>query len=236
MSLSFNNSGVNKTKADLNGGKPKAPLNIPAAKILSEKNKNGALQDSENVKKKEKNMSKVAIFLADGFEEIEGLTVVDILRRAEINIDMISIMGRKEIHGSHGIDIMSDMLLEETDFSLYDMMVLPGGGLGVQNLKKCEKLMEVIKKQALDDKYVAAICAAPTFLGMIGLLEGKKACCYEGLENELTGAIVTKEKVTKDGKIITSRGMGTSIDFALALLEEFKGNDVAKDMAKRIML
>ena len=236
MSISNNVSGMNKTKADLSGGRPKAPLNVPIAKILSEKNRNDALENNENVKKKEKIMSKVAIFFADGFEEIEGLTVVDILRRAEITVDMISIMGRKEIHGSHGIDIMSDMLLEDTDFSSYDMMVLPGGGLGVQNLKKCEKLMEVIKKQALDEKYVAAICAAPTFLGMIGLLEGKKACCYEGLENELTGAIVTKDKVTKDGRIITSRGMGTSIDFALALLEEFNGSDVAKEMAQRIML
>ena len=179
---------------------------------------------------------KVAVFLADGFEEIEGLTTVDILRRAGIVLDTISIMGRKEIHGSHDIEIMADMLFDEPDYSVYDMMVLPGGGVGVKNLKASEELAEVIKKHFNDGKYVAAICAAPTFLGMHGILQGRKACCYEGLEEELIGATVTKDDVTKDGKIITSRGMGTSLPFALALLEELQGSEAAKDMAKRIML
>ena len=181
-------------------------------------------------------MTKVAVFLADGFEEIEGLTVVDILRRAGMDLDTISITGSKQIHGSHKIDVMADMLFDEPDYAAYDLMVLPGGGVGVKNLKACLELQTVIKKQAADNKYVAAICAAPTFLGMLGLLEGKKACCYEGLEGELTGAVVTKDAVTKDGKIITSRGMGTSIPFALALVEEFQGKDAANEMAKKIML
>lgn len=177
----------------------------------------------------------VLLFLADGFEEIEGLTVVDILRRAQIATDMVSIMGRKEIRGAHDIMVQADMLFEEVEQDGYDMLILPGGGIGTQNLAACEELKQLVSEYVAKDRYVAAICAAPTVFGKMGILQGKKACCYQGMEDGLVGAEVCFEPVVQDGKIVTSRGMGTSIAFALKLTEIFLGSDAAKDMAAKIM-
>lgn len=180
-------------------------------------------------------MGQVAVMLADGFEEIEALTVVDILRRGGVDAWMISIMGRLDIIGGHDIPVIADMLYEAMDFTDVDMIVLPGGLKGKENLENYKPLNELITKFIAEDKYVTAICAAPTILGRMGVLKGKEACCYGGMETELEGAKVSYEKVVKDGKIITSRGMGTAIDFSLALLAEYKGQEVADDMAKKIM-
>ncbi len=180
-------------------------------------------------------MERAVMFLANGFEEIEGLAVVDILRRADIVIDTVSIMGTKEIRGAHNIMLQADCLPEEVDFDSYDMVILPGGGEGHQNLKKCPLVEEVVRKFDAENKYIAAICAAPTVLGGYGLLQGKDACCYGGMEDGLIGANAKYDDVVIDGKYITSRGMGTAIKFGLALLSIFKGKDAANELSASIM-
>ena len=138
----------------------------------------------------DKIMSEVCVFLADGFEEIEGLTVVDLLRRAGIETRTVSIMGQEEIQGAHGIIVKADSLFENTDFSEVKMLVLPGGMPGTIHLKEHKGLEELILKHNEEKKYLAAICAAPTVFGGMGILKGKKAICYPGMEEGLTGADV----------------------------------------------
>lgn len=174
-------------------------------------------------------------FLAEGFEEIEGLTVVDILRRAGIAIDMVSITGSVKVTGSHGIEITADKTISATDFTKLDMIVLPGGMPGTKNLESCEALMKQVDAFAKEEKYLAAICAAPSIYGHRGLLSGKRACCYPGFESHLTGAKVTAAEVSVDGHMITSRGMGTAIPFALAIVEAFCGKEKAEELAKSII-
>ncbi len=180
-------------------------------------------------------MSKTAIFLADGFEEIEALTVVDLLRRAGIGITTVSIMGRKSVTGSHNITVEADALLDEADFDSLDMLILPGGMPGTSNLDACEPLKDNIRKFNDSNKLLAAICAAPTVYGKMGLLNGLKACCYPGCEDRLEGALIQTTEVTKDKNFITSRGMGTAIPFGLAIIEQFQGKEAADDMAKKIV-
>ena len=180
-------------------------------------------------------MSKVAVFIADGLEEIEGLTVVDILRRLNITTDMISVMGSNDITGAHNISFKADMLFEDAKLDEYDMYVLPGGGPGTKYLKQYKPLHDLLLKKSSEGKYICAICAAPTVLGVLQLLNGKRACCYEGLEDGLEGAIVTKDEVTVDGRIITSRGMGTAIPFALALGAALVGDEETEKLRKGIL-
>ncbi len=180
-------------------------------------------------------MAKTVIFLADGFEEIEALTVVDLLRRAGIEITTASIMGRNLVEGSHKIKVEADTLIEDIDFDTTDMIILPGGMPGTTNLDNCQPLKEQIKTFAEKGKKLAAICAAPKVYGKMGLLNGKKACCYPGCEVELIGADVQTSEVAKDGNFITSRGMGTAIPFGLAIIEEFQGKEAADDMAKKVV-
>lgn len=180
-------------------------------------------------------MSEVCLFLADGFEEIEGLTVVDILRRADIEVEMVSIMGRREIKGAHQICVNADAVIEEVDFSETKMLVLPGGMPGTIYLKEKEALRELVKKFACEGKQIAAICAAPTVFGDLGLLDSKKAVCYPGMEDGLTGANVCYESVMTDGNITTSRGMGTAIDFALRLVGLLRDEVAAEHLAEQIV-
>ena len=121
-------------------------------------------------------MSKIAIFLANGFEEIEGLTVVDICRRCGLTIDMVSITEEKQVMGSHKIPVTADMTLSQVNFEEYDCLVLPGGGQGTKNLEACEPLMQQIDAFYASGKYIAAICAAPSIFGHRGILKGKRAC------------------------------------------------------------
>ncbi|MCR5669833.1 MAG: DJ-1/PfpI family protein [Butyrivibrio sp.] len=180
-------------------------------------------------------MARTAIFLADGFEEIEALTVVDVLRRAGIEIVMTSIMGRLDVTGSHGIKVEADELFENLDFSELDMIILPGGQPGTTNLYGFEPLKEEIRKFNSEKKMLSAICAAPTVYGRMGLLDGMGACCYPGCEGDLGKAIVSEDEVTIDGNFITSRGMGTAIPFALAIMGHFMGDEAADEMAAKIV-
>jgi DJ-1 family protein len=179
-------------------------------------------------------MAKVYIFLAEGYEEVEGLTVVDLLRRAGMETVMVSITGEIYVSGAHNITSKADALFEDCDFTDAGMFVLPGGLPGTNNLKAHPGLDRLLKEANQKGKIIAAICAAPSVLGVKGLLVGKKAICYPGHEDALVGAEIIQADVVEDGNIITSKGMGTAIDFALALINRLVGEEAAGKMAKAI--
>lgn len=180
-------------------------------------------------------MAKVYIFLANGFEEIEGLTVVDLLRRAKIDICMVSIEESICVTGAHNITVQADCLYKEANLDEADLLVLPGGMPGTINLLHYVQLIQKIKEFHKNDKLLAAICAAPSVLGACGVLTGKKACCYPGFEEKLLGATIQYEPVVVDGNVITSRGMGTAIDFALKIIEILVSEEVAKEIKEGII-
>ena len=180
-------------------------------------------------------MSKAAVFFGTGYEEIEALAVVDILRRAGVETPMVSITGERSVTGSHNIKVEMDALLDEINFDELDLIVLPGGGEGTKNLEACEPLLKQVDKFAAQDKLVAAICAAPSILGHRGILKGKKACSYPTFESHLEGAEVMHQPAVIDGNIITGRGMGAAVPFGLAILEKLQGAEAAQKMAETIV-
>lgn len=180
-------------------------------------------------------MSKIAIFFATGFEEIEALTVVDILRRAGETVQMVSITGEKRVTSSHDVTVEMDLLFSEVDFTTLDVLVLPGGMPGTKNLEAFAPLMEQVDTFVKAGKLVTAICAAPSILGHRGHLKGKKACSFPTFEDHLEGADVKREPAVIDGNIITGRGMGAAIPFGLAILEKLQGKDAAAAMAEKIV-
>lgn len=182
-------------------------------------------------------MIKTAIFLAEGFEEVEALTVVDLLRRAGIGCDMVSAADKALVTGSHGITVKADLPFCDLRIGDYEGVILPGGQPGTANLADDARILSLLYRFHTAGKLTAAICAAPTVLAKAGLLTGKKAICYPGLENRLTdaGAEICKEAVAADGHVITSRGVGTAIPFALAIIEYFQSRDAANKVAKRIV-
>ena len=178
----------------------------------------------------------VYMFLAEGFEEIEALCPLDIMRRAGIEVRTVGI-GAKQITGSHSITVSADMT--DKDFDLidasFDMIFLPGGMPGTLNLAASETVISAIKKAISDDAYIAAICAAPSILGDMGLLCGKEAICYPGFENRLTGAEISSSRVVLDGKILTAAGMGAALDMGLKIVEIFKGEQSAASLRKAVI-
>lgn len=180
-------------------------------------------------------MKRVCVFLADGFEEIEGLTVVDLLRRAEIDVTTVSITAHNTIHGAHGIDVQADKLFEDMSYEDQDMLVLPGGMPGTLNLGKHKGLEALLRKFHQKEKYIAAICAAPSVFGKYGFLNGRKATSYPGFEDALEGAEVVKDAVAISDFVITSRGMGTAIPFSLALIKQLVGIEKAEEIGKSII-
>ncbi len=181
-------------------------------------------------------MNRIAVHLAEGFEEIEAISIIDVLRRAEIDVLTVSISKQTEVTGSHKITVLADELFENIDYSTIDMIVLPGGMPGASNLDKHTGL----KKQILDfnknGKSLGAICAAPLVFGQMGLLKGKKATCFPGFEKYLEGAIVTSAATEKDQNIITGKGAGVAIQFALKIVEELKGKEAAEQLAERMVV
>ena len=178
----------------------------------------------------------ITVHLADGFEEVEALTAVDLLRRADLEVVTVSIMGRKEVTGGHDVTVKADALFEEIDYDDCEMMVLPGGGMGAQNLDAHEGVANKLEGFADQGKWIAAICAAPMVLGHHGLLKGRKATIYKGMEAELTGAEHVDEKVVVDGNIITSQGPATAMVFALKLIELLKTKKEADAIAAALLL
>ena len=178
----------------------------------------------------------VYIFLAEGFEEVEALTVIDYLRRAKVDIKSVSITDDTAVKGAHGVTVKSDITIAEADFDACEMIVLPGGLPGTTYLGQCARLVSEIKDFASSGKRIAAICAAPTVFGKAGVLVGKKATCYPSLENDLTGADKVTDKVVTDGNVTTSRGPSTAVYFALELIKILKGEEVKNVISSDILL
>lgn len=180
-------------------------------------------------------MKKACVFLAPGLEEVEGLTVVDLLRRAEVDLTMVSIEAERSITGAHGITVEADKVFDEMDYADQDLLVLPGGMPGTLNLKNCGKLLELLHTFNNQGKMIAAICAAPTVFGHMGILDGRKATCYPGCEDGLGKAEYLTDSVVVDGNITTSRGVGTAIDFALSLIAQLYSQEKADEIAASII-
>ncbi|MCR5667119.1 MAG: DJ-1/PfpI family protein [Eubacterium sp.] len=180
-------------------------------------------------------MKKAAIFLADGFEDVEALATIDILRRGGIDVAIVNVEGRETVKTARNIVMYTDLRLNEVRFDELDALILPGGLGGYETLLGHEKIHKEVKQAYEDGKLICAICAAPGVLGKIGILNGKKATIYPGMEGELNGAQYVKNEVTKDGNIITAPGMGKSIEFALAILEELEDAAKAKEIAESVV-
>ncbi len=176
----------------------------------------------------------IYFFLAEGFEEIEALCPVDLCRRAGIAAKTVSITDKKEVTGSHGITVLADLSAADT-LGDFDMIVLPGGMPGTKHLDASPLVEHAIAEAVQNDKYIAAICAAPMILGRRGLLRGKEAIAFPGFEQYLTGATVSARRVVLDGRILTAAGMGVSHDFGLAIVEIFCGKETADKLAGAVL-
>ena len=182
-------------------------------------------------------MAKVAVFIADGSEEVEAITPVDLLRRAKVDVDVVSIMDSLEITASRNVKITADKLIGDISFDEYDLLVLPGGVKGTNNLNACEVLKENLVRFNDQGKGIAAICAAPTVFAGLGLLNGKDSTCNPGFWDELKskGAnVIEDSKVVVNGNIITSQAMGTSVDFGLALVGYLLDAEAEESLRKNI--
>ena len=175
---------------------------------------------------------KVTTFLTEGFETVEALAVVDVLRRAGVTVDLVSVTDKRQIKSAQGITVLAEYTFDEYNMKEADAVFLPGGP-GHVHYEENKELIENIKEFADNNKYVAAICAAPSILGRAGILNGKRATCFPGFESDLKGATLADvtERVVVDGNIITSRGMGTSIDLGLELVRVLVGNEKADELA-----
>ena len=179
-------------------------------------------------------MKKVIVFLADGSEEIEALTPVDMLRRAGAEVTFAG-AGKKECVCSHGVKIVTDKTAKECAGESSDMVVLPGGMPGTLNLGADEDVRAITEKAFREGKLVAAICAAPSLLGAWGMLSGKRAICYPGFEEKLTGAVIAEEKAVRDGNVITAAGAGAAMDFALMLVCALYGEEASEKLRKAVL-
>lgn len=180
-------------------------------------------------------MKKVGVFFGTGYEEIEALTVVDLLRRAGIEAQCISIDNQKQVMGSHKINVDMDAGIEDVDFESLDMIVCPGGMPGTRNLEACDVLTEQIRSFYEKGKLIGAICAAPSIFGHMGLLKGRKACIFPGMEEELVGAEVVYDDVVQSEHVITSRGMGTAIAFGLEIISNLLDRETAQNLGRKIV-
>ncbi|MBP6230685.1 MAG: DJ-1/PfpI family protein [Paludibacteraceae bacterium] len=176
------------------------------------------------------------VFLANGFEEIEAVSTIDILRRADIDTTMVSIEPQLAVIGAHNIVIVADKLFSEASLADAETLILPGGMPGTSNLNKHEGLKQALKAHAAKGKLIGAICAAPLILGELQLLQGKQATCYPSFEPHLHGATLSNDKVVDAGEIVTGKGPGFGMDFALALVKKIKGEDTATEVAKGLLL
>ena len=176
----------------------------------------------------------VYILLADGFEEIEALAVADILRRASVDVQLVSVSGNKAVCGAHNISVNTDIAVSDVKAD-FDMVILPGGYPGYVNLQNSVAVKNIVELALKNEKYIAAICAAPSILGAWGILKGKKAVCYPSFEEKLIDAQVGYDDVACDGRIITSRGAGTAHKFAFKLLELLKDKNCADEIAKAMI-
>ena len=173
----------------------------------------------------------VILLLAPGFEESEAIVPCDLMRRAGIDVQTVAVQDSLTVEGSHGIRVCADMLLRDLPSSLPEMLVLPGGLRGVENLKKSSEVLRLIRETWNGGKFLAAICAAPTILSSIGITDQKQCVCYPGMEQHMDGASVQNDSVCRDGNLITGRAAGSSFAFGLALVSAIKGTETARKVA-----
>ena len=181
-------------------------------------------------------MKTIFVFLAEGFEEIEALTPVDVLRRAGLSVQTVSVMDEQVVAGAHGVPVLADVMFADVNPEDAEMILLPGGLPGATNLDAHEGLSNMIMDFANAEKPLAAICAAPLVFGNRGLLEGKKATCYPGFETYLKGAEYTAALVEVDGNFITGKGPGAAMEFAFAIVEKYCGIDMVNELKKGMMI
>lgn len=174
----------------------------------------------------------IYVCLADGFEEIEAITATDILRRAGAEVKTVSFAENREVKGAHGIKVQADITSDKADYESCEMIVLPGGMPGTANLLEHEGLIQGIRRIYERERWVCAICAAPMVLAAAGILDGKNATIYPGMENYIEGANPTEGAVIRDGNIITSKAPGTAMKFALGLVEALYGKEKAERLEK----
>lgn len=177
----------------------------------------------------------IYLFLADGFEEIEALTVVDLLRRAELDIKTVSVKADRLVMGAHKVQLVADLVMEDVDYDQSQAFILPGGMPGTTNLSKNKALIELLIRANSEEKMIAAICAAPTIFGDLGFLEGRKAVCYPGFESKLKGAIIVEDPVVRDGHIITSKAAGTAVEFSIKLIKHLKSKEDSMNIKRAIL-
>lgn len=178
----------------------------------------------------------VYVLLGTGFEEMEALTPVDLMRRAGIDVLTVGVTG-KTVYGGHNIGVEADILLEEMDLTQLDMIVLPGGLGGVASARASQDAMDALKFAWENDKFVAAICAGPTVLADLHITDSKQATCYPGCEEQMGSALMNNQvPCIRDGKLITGASAGCAIPFALALIDALKGEDAAKAIEKQIVI
>lgn len=181
-------------------------------------------------------MKTIFVFLADGFEEIEAITPIDVLRRAGLNVQTVSVMDKQTVSGAHGIPVVADKMFANIHLEDAEMLLLPGGLPGATNLDAHQGLSNMIMAFASEEKPLSAICAAPLVFGNRGLLQGKKATCYPGFESYLTGAEYTAALVETDGNFITAKGPGAAMDFAFAIVEKYCGIEKVNELKSGMMI
>ena len=179
-------------------------------------------------------MAKVYAFLADGLEEVECLAVVDVLRRSGVEVTLVSVTGDRKVTGSHGIELGTDAVFEDVNPDVADVLFLPGGMPGTNNLKAHMGLRAAVECANKQGRRIAAICAAPSILGSMGLLKGRTATCYPGFEDQLTGVSYTSQGVVTDGNITTGRVLGFALDMGLELIRLLQGPQQAQKIAAAI--
>ena len=178
----------------------------------------------------------IYVFLADGFEEVEALTPVDVLRRFGLEVKTVSITDKKIVRGTHNIKVETDEVLKNVIDTDFDMLICPGGLPGADNLENCEGVVAMLNCGVNENRFLCAICAAPKIFGRYGIVNGKKATCFPGFEDKLIGADVKTDRVVRDGNIITSRGIGTAMEFALCLGEALCGKEKAEEIRRKMLV
>lgn len=181
-------------------------------------------------------MEPLFLFLAEGFEEIEAVSTLDILRRAGLDVKSVSVTAKKEVVGAHGMPVVADLLFRDIEEKEASCLILPGGMPGTKHLNEHRGVVEWLEKQHEQNGWIAAICAAPSILGRLGMLQNRKAVCYPGFESELTGARIGEEPTAVDGHLITANGPGSASLFALAIVEQLSGCEKAKEVASGMLL
>lgn len=179
---------------------------------------------------------RAAVWLADGVEEMEAVIILDVLRRGKLDVRGVSLGDRREVKGSRGVVLVADTAWDEAWLRAADLLVVPGGMGGMEALRADSRVLDHLRRATAEGKWVAAVCAGPLVLARAGLLAGRKATCYPGLEGELAGAVPSPARVVVDGRLVTSQGPGTAMEFSVALLRALAGDAVADSVAKGLLL